>query len=167
MAGLRHLLPLASLLVAACGVATPARVATVRNAAVPAVLALDPAGPEDASAPALAGTFRSGLNTALAARNVRIEAESRYRLAIGFAVRPADAGVGQIDGATMDWTSEPRRHRWYHVCRAQRVDAVVALRDSASGEVIGRWRGGFDHCAPGEAQVNSLAGRFAQAITNR
>lgn len=167
MVPVRYPAALALFAVASCGVATPARVTTLQPAMAPAALAFDAPGPEDTPASALASQFRSSLATELGARSVAVEADSRYRLAIGFALRPADAGVGQIDGANIAWSSEPRRHRWYHACRARRVEVVVALRDAASGAVTGKWRGGFDDCRPSEAQVTELAGQVARAITGR
>lgn len=167
MGASRILAPIIVLAAAACGVATPLQVATLRSAPAPASVGLDSIGPEDPPGPAMTRVFRGGLVAALSERAVQFDPASRYRLAIGFAVRPADAGVGRIEGDNIDWSSQPRRHRWFHACQAQRVHATVALRDSESGEVIGRWRGGFDDCAPAEEQVRELAARFAAAIVNR
>jgi hypothetical protein len=155
------MVPLAAscLLCTACGVASPRRIAALQSASIPAALQFDSVAPDGETVTPLGARFVASLSAALQKRGVAIDPGSPNHIAFGFSVRSAAIGLGP--------QSPPRKHRWFDTCHAQRAEVAVVLRDVQTGDVLGRWRGGFDDCQIEPAEVDLLADDLAAVITGR
>lgn len=158
------LIPIAAL--QACAVATPVRIATPQQGALPDAVSLDMG---DQVSPALAA-FAARFTRELEKGGVSVTDKAPYRLTLALSAQPSQAGLtsdGGSDPKAVSWAAEPRRKALFENCQPERLRAVAvgSAGLNASPPLVAKAE--LDSCKDRAAELDRLAVALAGAITRR
>jgi hypothetical protein len=155
---------------AACSVASAPRLAVAEPISTfPARVMMAPA-PEGQVETELSRRFNAALQLTFSERGVAIVGTADHQVMVTIVQRPAEIGITpRKEGIPVvgEWLSEPRKHRWFHACRAQRFEATLLMQDVARVGSVATARGAFDACQANQSQVEGLARTLVAGLLGR
>jgi hypothetical protein len=126
--------------------------------------------PEGQVETVLSRRFNAALQQAFGERGVALADNADLQMVVTIVQHPAELGITprkQGAPAEGEWLSKPRKHRWFHVCHAQRIEATLIVRDIAREGRMAIARGAFDACEASQHQVEGLARTLVAALLGR